>query len=41
MNKFDEVENLARELDCSYESAFDIVYGIEAIYEEDEVDYGL
>ena len=41
MNKFDEVENLARELGCSYETAFDIVYGIKGEYEQDEIDYGL
>ena len=41
MNKFNEVENLAKELGCSYESAFDIVYGIEDICEEDEIDYAL
>ena len=41
MNKFDEVEKLARELNCSYESAWDIVYGSEEYYAEDEIDYGL
>lgn len=41
MNKFDEVENLARELGCSYETAWDEVYGTTEIYEEDEIDYGL
>ena len=41
MNKFDEIENLATELDCSYEVAFDLVYATEIIYDESEIDYGL
>lgn len=28
MNKFEEVEKLAEELECDYETAFDIVYDI-------------
>ena len=40
-NKFDEVENLAEELGCSYETAWDLVYSSEEIYAETEPDYGL
>lgn len=28
MNKFEEAEMLAEELDCDYDLAFDLVYGI-------------
>lgn len=41
MNKLDEVEALAQELECSYETAFDLVYGSEFICDENETDNAL
>lgn len=34
MNKFEEAEALAEELDCNYELAYDFVYGISGDPEE-------
>lgn len=39
MTKLDKVEILAQELECSYETAFDIIYGTDFICDEDETDY--
>lgn len=36
-----EVENLAQELECTYEVAWDIVYMSDFIYDETEIDFGL
>ena len=41
MNKFNEVENLAQELECTYETAWDIVYASDFICDETEEDFGL
>ena len=38
MNK---VEALAQKLECSYETAWDIVYASDVIYDETETDFGL
>ena len=35
MTKLDLVEELAYELECSYETAFDLVYGSEFICDDD------
>ena len=34
MNKFEEAEALAQELECDYDLAFDLVYGISGDTEE-------
>lgn len=34
MNKFEEAEALAEELECDYELAYDIIYGISGDTEE-------
>ena len=41
MNKFNEVENLAQKLECTYELAWDIVYMSDFICDEEETDFGL
>lgn len=41
MDKFNEVENLAKELDCSYELAWDLVHMSDFICDENEIDLGL
>ena len=41
MNKLQVVETLAKVLECSEELVFDIVYGSDVIYDENEIDYGL
>ena len=38
MNKFDEVESLAKELEVDYNTAFDLVYSVDTIYDENETD---
>lgn len=41
MNKFDVVENTARELETDYNTAFDLVYCSDVIYDETETDDSL
>lgn len=41
MNKFDIVENTARELETNYNTAFDLVYCSDVIYDETENDDSL
>ena len=41
MSKFDMVESLAKKLDCDYDTAFDLVYCADAIYDENETDDAL
>ena len=41
MNKFNEVEQLAKELGCTYENAWDILYLTDFICDENEIDFGL
>jgi hypothetical protein len=41
MSKFDVVENVAKELDTDYNTAFDLVYCSDAIYDENETDDAL
>ena len=41
MNKLQVVETLAKVLEFSEELVFDIVYGSDVIYDENEIDYGL
>lgn len=38
MNKLDMVEQIAYELKCDYNSAFDLVYMSDVIYDETETD---
>ena len=41
MNKFDIVENTTRELETNYNTAFDLVYCSDVIYDETENDDSL
>lgn len=41
MTKFDIVEKLAKQLNCDYNQAFDIVYLPEVIYDENDIDNSL
>lgn len=41
MNKFDEVEELARKLECDYDTAWDLVYLSDEIWDDDETDDAL
>jgi hypothetical protein len=41
INNFTKVENLAKALDCDYNTAFDMVYNSAVIYDENETDDAL
>ena len=41
MDKFTIIENIAKDLNTDYNTAFDLVYCSIAIYDENEIDDGL